>query len=133
MADSLFAEFDSHDFAAIGHRNYGRVLRELNALQNQLADCTKFEALFRYRCANLFFLVLPDALLQKAEIPFGWGALVESGGALSLMCKPLWQQTSTEHGIRFLQRIAAAGTRRLNRDFAITFEDVLSTRSRAGL
>jgi hypothetical protein len=133
VADSLFAEFDSYDFAAIGHRNYGRVLRELNALQNQLSDCTKFEVLFRYRCANLFFLVLPGALLQKAEIPFGWGALVESDDALSLMCKPLWQQTSPEHGIQFLQRIAAAGARRLNRDFTITFEEVLSTRSRAGL
>jgi hypothetical protein len=31
IADSLFPEFDSHDFAAIEHRGYARVLRELNA------------------------------------------------------------------------------------------------------
>src|SRR5436309_8978240 len=31
--DSLFAEFDSHDFLAIGHRNYARLIRELTALQ----------------------------------------------------------------------------------------------------
>ena len=30
--DSLFPEYDSHDFAAIGHRGYGRVLREFAAL-----------------------------------------------------------------------------------------------------
>ena len=55
IADSLFPEFDSHDFAAIEHRGYARVLRELAALQNRLYDCTKFEKLFRYRCSNLFF------------------------------------------------------------------------------
>jgi len=59
IADSLFSEFDSHDFAAIDHKAYSRVLRELSALQNRLFDCTKFEKLIRYRCANLFFLVLP--------------------------------------------------------------------------
>ena len=130
IADSLFAEFDSHNFAAIGHNNYGRVLRELTALQNQLSDCTKFEALFRYRCANLFFLVLPGGLLHEAEVPFGWGALVEKNGALALMCKPIWQETAAEAQLDFLRRIAAAGTRMLNRDFGISFEEVLSTRAR---
>src|SRR5207249_2081737 len=62
VADSLFAEFDSHDFAAINHRNYGRVLRELNILLNRLYDCTKFEKLLRYGCANLFFLLVPNEL-----------------------------------------------------------------------
>jgi hypothetical protein len=65
IADSLFPEFDSHDFAAIEHRGYARVLRELNALQNRLFDCTKFEKLLRYRCANLFFLVLPKELFEE--------------------------------------------------------------------
>ena len=82
IADSLFPEFDSHDFAAIEHRGYARVLRELNALQNRLFDCTKFEKLLRYRCANLFFLVLPKELFEEREIPVGWGALVESDGAI---------------------------------------------------
>ena len=68
--------------AAIGHRNYSRVLRELSALQNQLRDGTKFEKLVQYRCANLFFLVLPNELFRPAEIPVGWGALVEEDGAL---------------------------------------------------
>src|SRR5438128_9346712 len=43
IADTLFPEFDSHNFAAIDHCNYARVLRELTALQNRLYDCTKFE------------------------------------------------------------------------------------------
>src|SRR6266404_4454164 len=48
IPDSLFSDFDSHNFAAIEHRGYARVLRELSALQNRLFDCTKFERLIRY-------------------------------------------------------------------------------------
>lgn len=131
ITDSLFPEFDSHDFAAIGHHNYTRVLRELNALQNRLYDCTKFETLFRYRCANLFFLVLPAELFRESEVPFGWGVLVESGELLSLIRKPTWQDIAVESRVRFLQRIAAAGTRVLNRQLDITFEEVNSSRGRS--
>ncbi len=95
VPDSLFPEFDSHNFAAIEHHNYARVLRELNALQNRLSDCTKFEDLRRYGCANLCFLVLPNDLFHPAEIPIGWGALVESNGQLTLACKPVWHWKSS--------------------------------------
>ena len=40
--DSLFAEYDSHDFDAIGHQGYRRVLRESAALENRLYGGTKF-------------------------------------------------------------------------------------------
>ena len=122
--DSLFPEFDSRNFTALGHRGYSRVLRELRALQNRLYDCTKFDKLIRYRCANLFFRVLPEELFRDAEIPVGWGALVESGGALKLIRKPIWQETAVENRIRLLQRIAAAGTRVLNRQLEIAREEI---------
>ena len=80
--DSLFPEFDSENFSAIGHRGYARLVRELRTLQNRLYDCTKFEKLIRYRCANLFFIVLPEQLFRESEVPVGWGALVESNDAL---------------------------------------------------
>src|SRR6202043_1563324 len=93
IADSLFSEFDSHDFAAIKHRGYVRLSRELTALQNRLFNCTKFETLIRYRCANLFFLVLPNELFREPEIPLGWGALIESKDDLVLARKPIWHKT----------------------------------------
>jgi hypothetical protein len=133
IADSLFPEFDSHDFGKIEHRNYQRVLRELNALQHRLYDCTKFETIVRYRCANLFFLVLPDDLYQESEIPVGWGALIETEGELNIARKPVWHETTEESRLRFLQRIAAAGTRRLNRELEITLDEVESMRRRASL
>jgi hypothetical protein len=131
IADSLFSEFDSHDFAAIGHKGYSQVLRELSALQSRLFDCTKFETLIRNRCANLFYLVLPDELFRDSEVPSGWGALVASNGALALVRKPTWHETIAESHIRFLQRIAAAGTRLLNRQLAITFADILTLRGQS--
>ena len=131
IPESLFAEFDSHNFEKIEHRGYGRVMRELNALQNRLFDCTKFEQLVRYRCANLFLLVLPKELFRESEIPIGWGALVVSGGELSLACKARWHEVTEQNRIDFLSRIARAGTRSLNRELEITFDDVLTTRCRS--
>ncbi|HWM25925.1 MAG TPA: hypothetical protein VNP98_13980 [Chthoniobacterales bacterium] len=124
--DSLFPEYDSHDFSAIGHRSYGRVLRELAALQNHLNGGRKFECLVRYRCANLFFLVLPNELFCEAEVPFGWGALVESNGSLSLVRKPIWHDNAAETRLRFLQRIATAGTRQFNRALGLTREEIVT-------
>jgi hypothetical protein len=99
-------------------------MRELRALQNRLYDCTKFDKLIRCRCANLFFLVLPEELFRDSEIPVGWGALVESDGALKLIRKPIWQETAVENRIRLLQRIAMAGTRAIDRQLEIAFADV---------
>jgi hypothetical protein len=129
--DWLFPEFDLPDFTVIGHRGYARLLRELRAVQNRLYDCTKFDKLIRYGCANLFFLVLPSELFRDSEIPVGWGALVELDGGLTLMRKPVLQETTAENRIHFLQRIAVAGTRALNRQVEITFDDIAAEQYRS--
>ena len=122
--DSLFPEFDLPDLTVIGHRGHARILREVRALQNRLYDCTKFDKLLRYRCANLYFLVLPEDLFRDSEIPVSWGALVEADGALNLVRKPIWHETKGEYHIRLLHRIAVAGTRAINRKLEITFDDI---------
>jgi len=129
--DSLFPEFDSENFTAIGHLGYARLLRDMRALQNRLYDCTKFDKLIRYRCANLFFLVLPEELFREPEIPVGWCALVESNGVLTLKRKPTWHDTTAEDRIGLLQRIAMAGTRVLNRHLEIGWEQVAAGRCRS--
>jgi hypothetical protein len=128
--DSLFPEYDSHDFSTIGHHGYVRVLRELTALQNRLNDGRKFECLVRYVCANLFFLVVPNELFREEEVPLGWGALVEANGSLALVRKPIWHDNAAENRLRFLQRIAIAGTRQFNRVLGVTREEIVAaTRS----
>ena len=126
--DSLFAEFDLPDFTAIGHRGYGRLLRELSALQNRLYDCTKFDKLLRYRCANLYFLVLPEELFRDSEIPVSWGALVEANGGLKLLRKPIWQEATADYHVQLLHRIATAGTRAINQKLKITFDEIVAER-----
>ncbi|HST30589.1 MAG TPA: hypothetical protein VLK27_07085 [Chthoniobacterales bacterium] len=124
IPDSLFAEFDSHNFEAINHRGYKQMLRQTRALQNRLFDCTKFETLIHYHCANLFFLVLPNELFREPEIPIGWGALIEAEDDLVLARKPIWHEVNPENQLRFLERIARTGTRVLNRTLDISFEEV---------
>jgi hypothetical protein len=129
--DSLFAEFDSHNFEAIEHRGYKQVLRQARALQDRLFDGAKFETLIRYRCSNLFYLVMPRELFREPEIPIGWGALIEAEGDLVLARKPVWHETTEQSQLQFLQRIARAGTRALNGTLEITFADVAATRCRS--
>jgi hypothetical protein len=126
--DSLFPEFDSANFSAIGHRGYARLVRELRRLQNRLYDCTKFEKLTRYRCANFFFIVLPEQLFRESEVPVGWGALVEAGGTLTLARSPVRQDSTADTRIRLLYRIAVAATRKLNRQLS-SQEVILPPRS----
>ena len=128
--ESLFPEFDAYDFTAIAHHTYARVLREIGALQNRIRGATKFECLTRYRCANLFFLVLPNELYREPEVTLGWGVLVEENGSLALRRKPIWYDNSSESRLRFLQRIAQAGTRHLNRQLEISFDLIETERQR---
>src|SRR6476659_9428831 len=121
--DSLFPEFDSENFSAIGHRGYARLVRELQTLQNRLYDCTKFEKLIRYRCANLFFIVVTEQLFHESEVPVGWGALVESNDTLTLVRKPTWNDATAANRLHVLHRIAVAGTRNLNRELSLDRHD----------
>jgi len=121
--DSLFPEFDSENFSAIGHRGYARLVRELQTLQNRLYDCTKFEKLVRYRCANLFFIVLPQPLFRDSEVPVGWGALVESNDTLIVVRKPIWHEATAPNRLHVLHRIAVAGTRKLNRQLLLDWHE----------
>jgi hypothetical protein len=131
VRDSLFEEFDSHDFGAIAHRGYAQVVREIAALQNRLFDCTKFETLVRYRCANLFFLVMPAELFRETEVPLGWGALVERDDDLVLMRKATWHDVGEQHRLRFLERIAMSATRLTNRSFDLNFDSIQAARCRS--
>jgi hypothetical protein len=131
LRDSLFAEYETHDLEAIPHRGYARLRREMISLQRRLADCTKFETLTRYHCANLLYLVVPEELFRPAEVPLGWGALVRRNDALALAIEPVWQEVREMSRVAFLERIGVAATRRLDRQWQVTFEDVLELRCRS--
>jgi hypothetical protein len=131
--ESLFPDYDNWDFKALDHRTYSRVVRTGAAIQQRLIDCTKFEKLARYHCANLCYLVIAAPLRNIIfEMPRGWGLLVETGDGLALERKPVWHDVTAENQKRFLRRVAAAATRVLNRQLEITADELENARSIAG-
>jgi hypothetical protein len=69
-------------------------------------------------------------LYREPEIPVGWGALVEMNGSLQLRRKPAWHDTTPDSRLRFLERLARSGTRALNRDLQITFDEIMAERAK---
>lgn len=106
IGDSLFEEFQSCDFSATGHKGWAKVVQQIQALQNALLTKNKFERLIRYRFANLLYLVTPDHILKKYELPLGWGNLVKDGEGLKLVQAPSWLDASEGARLGVLQRIS---------------------------
>lgn len=128
--DSLFQDYQSSDFGALEHESYRRLLKRIALLQRRLFRQTKFDALMRARCANLFYVVADEGIFRPPEIPVGWGLLVRRGEELELRAKPIWQDLADFERLGLLHRIASAGTRSLNRDAGIHFEALLEARAR---
>jgi hypothetical protein len=55
---------------------------------------------------------------------------VEVNGSLMVRRQPTWHDSSAESRLMFLQRIAMAGTRHLNRQLEIDFELILDEKRR---
>ncbi len=65
------------------------------------------------------YLVAPNELMRLPEVPLGWGLLTAIEGSLTLARKPIWHDSSEAARLRVLQRVAAAGTRQLNRRLGV--------------
>lgn len=126
--DSLFQDYQSSDFGALEHENYRRLLARITLLQRRLFRQTKFDALLRGRCANLFYVVAEEGIFRLPEIPVGWGLLVRRGDGLELRARPIWQDLAEHERLGLLHRIAAAGCRALNREAGIEFEAIVEAR-----
>ena len=130
--DSLFQDYQSHDFGELPHENYQKVLARITLLQKRLFSQTKFDTLVRYRCGNLFYVVAEDGIFQPHEIPLHWGLLVRRADRLELREKPVWQDLEDHERLALLHKIAAHGTRSLNREAGITFEQIWEARRLGG-
>lgn len=131
VSDSLFQEYQSSDFGALEHETYRRLLARIALLQRRLFGQTKFDALRRARCGNLFYVVADEGIFRPHEVPVGWGLLVRRGEALELGAKPIWQELAEHERLGLLHRIAAAGNRALNREAGIPYEALCEARAQA--
>ena len=55
----------------------------------------KFAACLMQPMANLHYLLAPQGLLTKADVPTRWGLLTLGDGGISVVVKPVWQEIST--------------------------------------
>ncbi|MEM7012363.1 MAG: hypothetical protein AAF585_12865 [Verrucomicrobiota bacterium] len=127
--DALFQDYESVDLSSLSHAGYQRLIRELRVVQNRIFGKTKFDRMVRWRCANLFYLVAPDGLVDVAELPEGWGMLAaDEEGVLQLMRKPRFVEATAERRLELLHRIAVSGAWLRNAQQGIEGEEVFVRR-----
>lgn len=71
----LFYESSQWDFTRSKLSDYRRVLVELRRVDAALHGETKFCLMSRYRLADRLYLMCPQGMIRKREVPDGWGLL----------------------------------------------------------
>jgi hypothetical protein len=120
-ADTLFAEFDSYRFEAAGFEPYDKIVKELRTLSARLHQQTKFAQLFRWRAANLHYVIAEEEVAKPHELPYGWGLLIRRDDQLVALVEPTWQEATDQARMNLLHRIAIAGARAVNQCLGVTF------------
>jgi hypothetical protein len=128
--ETLFPEFDTYQFDHLPHKGYREVMREIRILKKRLYEKTKFERLVTWRCADVFYLVVTPDILREHEVPEGWGLLIQDpvAGEPSLVKRPGLVGCDDGTRLELLQRIAAYGTRELNRRLGLDPEALWKAR-----
>jgi hypothetical protein len=116
LGETLFPEFDRYDFSDLRHEGFRAICAEMSRLKSRLYGKTKFAKLVRWRAAHAFHIVATPDICTAAEVPEGWGLLVESGEKLEQQRKPVRIECPDPGAV--VAAIARAGTRRLMRDLA---------------
>jgi hypothetical protein len=119
--DALFPEFETCRYERAGYEPYDKLLQELRTLSARLHQQTKFSDLYRWRAANLHYVVAHDSIVKPHELPYGWGLLVAEKDALLVHQEPTWQDASEQARFTLLQQISIAATRAVHREMSITF------------
>ena len=118
--ESLFPEFDCHDFDGLSHDGYQKLAREVRVLESRLYGKTKFDKMVRWRSANVLYAVVAPGVMAEHEVPGGWGLLVaedplDPDGGLELVRRPEFLEVADGQRLELLQRLARGGTNALNR------------------
>lgn len=121
---SLFPDLETWDFAGSRLASYRKLLRRIRSLEKQLHGETKFCLMARYRLADFLYLAVPRGLVERREVPPGWGLIEFPRGLLSAdtldegsrdaasVALPAPHHDATpENRRRLLRNIAVAATR----------------------
>ena len=133
--ESLFPEFDSHDFDGLQHDGYQRLAREVSVLEARLFGKTKFDKMVRWRSANVLYAVVAPGVMAEHEVPDCWGLLVgedpqDAECELELVRQPKFLEVASGQRLDLLQRLARGGTNALNRAEAVDHEALWQAKRR---
>lgn len=118
VGETLFPEFDRYDFSDLRHEGFRAICAEMARLKSRLYGKTKFAKLVRWRAAHAFHIVAAPGICTAAEVPEGWGLLVESGERLEQLRKPVRIECPDPAAV--VAAIARAGTRRLMKEAGVS-------------
>ncbi len=113
--DALFPDLDSYRFEGAGYQPYKDLLAEIARISSQLHRQTKFDRLARWNAANLHYVVAEPGIVQKHELPAGWGLLIRRDDGLAVEELATWHEASEQHRWALLFRIAQSGARAAHR------------------
>jgi hypothetical protein len=116
--ETLFPEFDRYDFSDLRHEGFTAICTEMARLKSRLYGKTKFSKLIRWRAAHAFHIVAAPGICTAAEVPEGWGLLVESGATLQQQRRPV--RIDCPDAAAVVAAIARAGTRRLLKEMGVS-------------
>lgn len=71
----LFSELAPWDYTACRTGSYRKLADQLNAVHRSLHSRIKFELVARYRLADVLLIAAPRGVLERSELPRGWGLL----------------------------------------------------------
>jgi hypothetical protein len=124
VGEALFPEFDRYDFSDLRHEGFRAICAEMARLKSRLYGKTKFAKLVRWRAAHAFHIVAAQGICTAAEVPEGWGLLVETGATLEQQRRPVRIECPDPAAV--VAAIARAGTRRLMKEAGVTHPAVNS-------
>ena len=133
--ETLFPEFDSHEFEGLQHDGYQKLVREVSLLESRLYGKTKFDKMVKWRCANVLYAVVSPGVMEEHEVPRSWGLLraedpLDDGCELELVRQPVFLEVADGQRLDLLQRLARAATNALNRSEALDYEALWEAKRR---
>ncbi|MGI9244732.1 MAG: hypothetical protein ACR2RV_28270 [Verrucomicrobiales bacterium] len=133
--ETLFPEFDSHEFDGLQHDGYQKLVAEVSMLESRLYGKTKFDKMVKWRCANALYAVVGPGVMSEREVPRSWGLLrsddpLDPGCPLELLSQPKFLDVDEGQRLDLLQRLARAGTSALNREEGVDHESLWEARRR---
>ena len=133
--ETLFPEFDSHEFDGLQHDGYQRLVRDVAMLESRLFGKTKFDKMVRWRSANVLYAVVGPGVMSEREVPRSWGLLqaddpLDPECVLELVRQPKFLEAEAGQRLALLQSLARCGTSALNRAEGIDHEALWEARRR---